>query len=114
MSYPPHPQTPLPRWGEGSRKASGSTKVRLPSDVFGHTTGFSGERQGHGGPTGGCGGDPLIRSMGESALEVRLQRQRPGLNQPGAVFQLSFKQELSSFLVSWIADRQASALVQSD
>src|SRR5439155_18933129 len=88
-------------------------KHRLPHEFFHHTR-FSSERQRNGGPTGARGGDPLIWPVGKSALEVGLQRQRPGLNQPGAIFELSFEQELGSSLVNRIADRQAGGLVEGD
>src|SRR5262245_5562816 len=71
-----------------------------------------GRRQRHGHPACGRRRYPLIVSVREVALEVRLDRDSSALHMPGPVFELRVQQKADSTLVSRVRNRQSAAFMQ--
>src|SRR5262245_38940506 len=54
------------------------------------------------GPRRASGGDPLVCTVREAALEVRLDGNRPRLHVPGPILELGAEQELDAATNRWI------------
>ncbi len=72
------------------------------------------ERERGGRPPGRGRGDPLVHAVGKPALEVRLDRHRPRLDDPRSVVDLRAQQELEPLAVGAIGGRDGAALAQRD